>query len=141
MPKLQGVIRTELLSLILLVLAVAGFFALVSRLGRSVLRLGLHAAETTATSGLAEVSQRRGDITGFLERRASEQALRRARRRSGVLAAGYLLLLAVPLFAGLAREVYAACSLLWFLPRQPIVRLPTSSSTAAVQVEGEEIEE
>ena len=121
-------IRTELLSLILLVLAVCGFVALVTRLGRSVLRLGLHAAETTATSGLAEVSHRRGDITGYLERRAGEQALRRARRRSGVLTAGYLLLLAVPLFAGLAREVYAACSLLWFLPRQPIIRLPSAAA-------------
>ena len=126
-------IREELLSLILLVLAVFGFVALVTRLGRAALRLGLNAAETTATSGLAEVSHRRGDITGFLERRASEQSLRRARRRAAVLTLGYVLLLAVPAFAGMAREVYAACSLLWFLPRRPIRRV--RSGTVPIEIE------
>jgi hypothetical protein len=108
--------------MILLVLAGAGFVAVVTRLGRSALRLGLNAAETSATSGLAEVSQRRGDITGFLERQATARSLRRGRRAAAVLTAGYLLLLAVPLFAGVTLEVYAACSLLWFLPRRPLVR-------------------
>jgi hypothetical protein len=74
--------------MILLVLAGAGFVAVVTRLGRSALRLGLNAAETSATSGLAEVSQRRGDVTGFLERQASAVALRRARRAAAVLTVG-----------------------------------------------------
>jgi hypothetical protein len=126
------VIRQELLSLILLTLAFFGFFALVSRLGRASLRLALNAAESTATSGLAEVSHRRGDITGFMENRASHQTLRRARRRTAALAAGYLLLLAIPPFAGIAREVYAASALLWLLPRGGPVR-PARQVTEVVR--------
>jgi hypothetical protein len=114
------VIRTELLSVILLLLAVLGVVALVARLGRAALRLGLNAAEATAASGLAEVSQRRGDITGYLERRASTETLRRARRRNLAAVFGYGLLLVAPLFADAAGEVYAAASLLWLLPRRPV---------------------
>ena len=110
----------QLLSLVLLVLAVLGFVALVTRLGRAALRLGLSAAEKSAAGGLAEVSHRRGDVTGFLERRDAEQSLRRARRRAALGVGAYALLLAIPAFAGMAREVYAACALLWFLPRRPI---------------------
>jgi len=118
-----GMNRDELLSLVLLLLSVCGFVALMARLGRAALRLGLNAAEATAASGMAEVSQRRGDITGYIERRESGQALRRARRANAATLLGYALLLAVPPFIGLAREVYAAAALLWFLPRRPI-RLP-----------------
>ena len=110
----------DLLALVLLILAVFGFLALLRRLGGSLLRLGLHAAEGTAAAGLAEVSERRGDITAFMERRADAQNLRRARRRAGATAAACVLLLAVPLFAGVARDVWAACSLLWFLPSRPL---------------------
>lgn len=115
-----GVIRNELLSIVLLLLAALGLAAVLLRLGRAVLRLGLTVAEATAANGLAEVSQRRGDITGFLERQASGVALRRARRRNLATMAGYALLLAVPPFAGVAREVYAAAALLWLLPRRPV---------------------
>lgn len=120
------VIRTELLSVILLLLAVLGVVALVARLGRAALRLGLNAAEATAASGLAEVSQRRGDITGYLERRASTETLRRARRRNLAAALGYGLLLVAPLFTELAQEVYAAAALLWLLPRRPVRPAPTN---------------
>jgi hypothetical protein len=113
----------ELLSLVLLLLAVLGFVALVGRMGRAALRLGLNAAEATAATGLAEVSQRRGDITGFMERQASGQALRRARRVNAASLLGYAALLILPPFFGLGREVYAAASLLWLLPRRP-VQLP-----------------
>ncbi len=118
-------IRTELLSVILLLLAVLGVVALVARLGRAALRLGLNAAEATAASGLAEVSQRRGDITGYLEGRASTETLRRARRRNLGAVLGYGLLLVVPLFTDAASEVYAAASLLWLLPRRPVRPAPT----------------
>jgi hypothetical protein len=114
------VTREDLLSVVLLLLAVFGFLALIARLGRAMLRLGVNAAEATAANGLAEVSHRRGDITGFLERQASTATLRRARRINAAAVAGYALLLAVPLFAGVAREVYAASALLWLLPRRPI---------------------
>jgi hypothetical protein len=119
--------RDELLSVVLLMLAVLGFLALMARLGRAALRLGLNAAEATAATGLAEVSQRRGDITGFMERQASGHALRRARRLNAAAALSYALLLAVPPIAGGAREVYAVAALLWLLPRRPIrpAGLPT----------------
>jgi hypothetical protein len=113
-------VAQDLLSLVLLLLAVFGFLALLRRLGGSLLRLGLHAAEGTAAAGLAEVHERRGDVTAFMERRASAQSLRRARRLTTAAAAGYFLLLAIPLFGGVAREVWAACSLLWFLPGRPL---------------------
>ena len=116
----EGVIRNDLLSLVLLLLAVLGVLALVVRLGRAMLRLGLNAAEATAASGLAEVSERRGDVTGFLERRAFGQTLRRARRRNLAATLAYAALIAIPPFAGVAREVYAAAALLWLLPRRPV---------------------
>lgn len=123
----MDVIRNELLSLVLLLLAVLGVVALAARLGRSALRLGLNAAEATAASGLAEVSERRGDITGFMEGRASGDTLRRARRRNLASLAAYALLLVIPPFTPFAREAYAAAALLWLLPRRPIrpaVQLP-----------------
>jgi hypothetical protein len=114
------VTRENLLSIVLLLLAVLGIAALVVRLSRAALRLGLNAAEATAASGLADVSQRRGDITGFLERRASGETLRRARRRNLAAVLFYVLLLVVPLFTGVAREAYAAAALIWLLPRRPV---------------------
>lgn len=117
----------DLLSLVLLLLAVFGVLALVARLGRSALRLGLNAAEATAASGAAEVSERRGDITGYLERRANTDALRRARRRNLLALAAYGIFLVIPPFLPVTREVYAAAALLWLLPRRPVrppVELP-----------------
>lgn len=110
----------ELLSLVLLILAVLGFLALAGRLGRALVRLALNAAESTAASGLAEVSERRGDITAMMETRNAAQTLRRGRRITLLSAGACFLLIAIPPFAGVAREVYAACALLWFVPARPI---------------------
>lgn len=110
----------ELLSLVLLLLAVFGFLALAGRLGRALLRLALNAAESTAATGLVEVSERRGDITAMIETRNAAQALRRKRRLTLLTVAGCFLLIAIPPLAGVAREVYAACALLWFVPTRRI---------------------
>jgi len=109
-------VSRELLSLVLLILAVLGFLALAGRLGRALFRLALNAAESTATTGLAEVSERRGDVTGMMEKRTAAQTLRRNRRITLLTAVGCLLLMIVPPFVDVAREVYAACALLWLLP-------------------------
>jgi len=109
-------VSRELLSVVLFLLAVLGFVALALRLGRELVRVALNAAESTHATGLAEVSERRGDITGLMERRAAADALRRDRRRGWAGVILFFLLLAIPPFAGLAREVYAACALLWFVP-------------------------
>ena len=112
--------NTPLFSFALFLLAAAGVVALLMRNVRALLRLGLNAAEASAISGLAEVSERRGDLTGLMERRSMEAGLRSARRKNLATAAMYALLLIVPPLLGLGREVYAACSLLWLIPRRPV---------------------
>lgn len=104
-------------------LAALGGLAVVLRLGGALLRLGMSAAESTAATGLAELSERRGDVTGFLERRRAAHGLRRRRARAGLAALAWLALLSAPPLLGVAREAFAACSLLWLLPR-PRARLP-----------------
>lgn len=109
------------MQLLLSLLAVAGCAALVVRLLRSLLGLGINAAEATAVSGHLEVSTRRGDLTAMQEQRAEEEALRRRRRGSLLLVVLWIALLAVPPLAGVARWVYAASALLWLLPRRPVL--------------------
>lgn len=101
-------------------LAVAGCVALLVRSGRALLRVGLNAAEAQAVSGLADVSERRGDLTGLMESRSTAAALRSARRKNLATAAMYVLLLVGAPLAGFGREVYATCALLWFLPTRPV---------------------
>ena len=105
-------------------LAVLGGVALVVRLGRSLVRLGLTAAELGAASGLAEVSARRGDITGLAERASHGAELRRNRRRDIAFVLFWLALLVIPPLAGWTRIVYAAAAVLWVLPRRPILKRP-----------------
>lgn len=101
-------------------LAVAGCLALLVRSGRALLRLGLNAAEAQAVSGLADVSERRGDLTGLMESRSMTAVLRSARRKNLATTAMYALLLVGAPLAGFGREVYAAAALLWFLPTRPV---------------------
>lgn len=110
-------------SLIFLIAAV-GVGALVSRLLRMMLRLGLRAAEVTATSGLAEISARQGDLTSLAERRAALARARRQARRDLLLSLLWLAWLVVPAFAPWTREAYALAAPLWLLPRPslPVVR-------------------
>jgi hypothetical protein len=110
----------ELLTGLVTLMSVAGAAALVIRLVRSALRLALRAAEATAAAGLADVSARRGDITGMMERRAAEQGARRERRGALLLALLWLLWLVVPVFAGWAREAFAVAAVLWLAPQQPL---------------------
>lgn len=111
-----------LLHLIVLVLAAAGVVVLVTRLAQALLRLALAAANATAEAGLAEVSARRGDLTGMGERRAAERSARRTGAIEVAWALGCALALALPLFFDMAREVYAAAAVLWFFPRPPLRR-------------------
>ncbi len=102
----------------LALLAMAGAVAILLRLFRALLRMGVTAAGKAAVSGMAELSARRGDLTGVAERRAQEMELGGARRRSVLRTAGWLALLIVPLILGVAREVYALAALLWVVPRR-----------------------
>jgi hypothetical protein len=97
-------------------LAAAGVAALVYRLGRSAVRLALRSAEVTATTGLAEISARRGDLTGLTERRHQVTLARRRRRLDLLRTLGWLLWLALPAATAFTREAYALAAPLWLLP-------------------------
>jgi len=114
--SLDAIIASPLTGL----LALAGCAALVFRLGRSLLRVGLAAAEAGALGGMMRVSVRQGDLTGMAERQAIVSAVRRTRLLALLTAALWALLLVVPPLAGVARLVYAAAALVWLLPRRPI---------------------
>lgn len=101
-------------------LALVGGAALVYRLGRTLLRLGIAAAEKTAVDGMVEVSIRTGDLTTMAERKAHVAAVRRARARSALLALLWGGLLAVPAVLDATRPVYALAALVWLLPRRPL---------------------
>ena len=110
----------ETLTALVSIMAVLGVAALLIRLVRTGLRLALRAAEASAAAGLADVSARRGDLTGMMERRAAEQAARRERRGALALAFLWLLWLSIPVFAGVAREAFALAAVLWLVPIQPL---------------------
>ena len=120
---------------LLVLLAIAGAVGLGVRVVRSLLRVGVTAAEETAVASLAEVSARRGDLTGLAENREMRRSLRRSRLREVGLLGVWVGLLAVPPVAGWLPAGYAAAALLWFLPRRPIrARRPAE---VAVTEEGE----
>lgn len=103
------------MDLILVPLAIVGAVAILRNLLRTLVRLGIRAAEATSASGLAEVSARRGDLTVLAERRA---VLREARqRRAGDLVRTLLWLgwLTLPLFLGWVVPAYLIALPLWFV--------------------------
>lgn len=110
------------LTALVTLLALAGCAALVLRLVRTVGRLALRAAEATAAAGLAEVSARRGDVTGMIERQSAVKSARRDRRGAMGAVGLWLAWLVVPVFGGWAREAFALASLLWLVPRRPSAR-------------------
>jgi hypothetical protein len=103
-------------------LALIGVLAIVARLGRAVLRVGLTAAEETAAAGMAEASARRGDLTTLAERRSQALSLRRRRWLQLAAAGAWAALLLVPAFVEGGRLAYAAGAVLWLLPRTPLRR-------------------
>jgi len=115
-------------------LALVGLAALVYRLGRALLRVGLAAAEAGAVGGMMRVSVRQGDLTGMAERQALVAAVRRGRALALLTAALWAVLLVAPPLAGIARPVYAAAALVWLLPRRPIRLTTVGSRGTDVQV-------
>ena len=112
----------ETLAGLVTLLAFAGGAALLGRLARASLRLGIRAAEVAATSGLAKVSARQGDVTALIERRDAEAKARAGRRGALLGAAAWLLWLGVPVLSGWTREAYALAALLWLVPSAPVTR-------------------
>ena len=108
---------------LVVVLAFLGAAAILRALARTALRLGLRAAEATTAAGMAEVSARRGDITGLAERQQAAREARRHRRRDILLSLLRLAWLVVPPVAGWAAQAYALAAPLW-LAAPPSIRLP-----------------
>lgn len=100
---------------LLVLLAVVGAFGIVRGLARTLLRLGLRAAEATTAAGLAEVSARRGDLTGLAERREVVRLARRRRTRDLAFVVLWFLWLLLPPFLGVAAYAYAVAAPLWLV--------------------------
>jgi hypothetical protein len=111
------------LQTLVLMLAIAGVGAILRSLARTVLRLGIGAAEESAATGMAEVNARRGDLTGLAERREAARSARRYRRLDVLQSLAWLLWLVVPPFAGLAPQAYAFAAPLWLIAA-PRIRRP-----------------
>src|SRR5690606_10475277 len=98
-------------------LALLGAVALVLRGVRSALALVLRAAELASASGMAEASARRGDITSLEDARRIMGEVRARRRQNGLVTAGWIAWLVVPLALGWLPEAWALAAPLWLLPR------------------------
>lgn len=114
----------------LILLAVVGGLALAMCAFRAGFALLVVTAEGVAQRGLADVSHRRGDITGMAERQAVLGRMKRGRLRAAARLALWLALLAVPPLLGLTLPVYSVCVLLWLLPRRP--RKPADEEPVAL---------
>jgi hypothetical protein len=107
----------------LVILAVLGFVAALVRLLRAALGALRHGVDEYVAREAAEARARRGDLTGMAEAQTWNRGARRARIRALALVALWLALLIAPAFTPWARELYAACSLLWLFPRvRPALR-------------------
>lgn len=102
-------------------LAIVGVGAILRGLVRTVLRLGLGAAEETAATTMAEASARRGDLTALAERQQAARLARRHRITDVLLSISWLAWLVVPPLAGLAAPAYAFAAPLW-LVRGPALK-------------------
>jgi len=105
---------------VVILLAIVGALALVHRLIRSVARFLLASADAASATGMAEVSQRRGDLTSMAERRTAERAARGRQWRDFAIVLGWSGWLLVPPLVGMTLPLYAAAAPVWLLPRIPV---------------------
>lgn len=104
-------------------LAVAGGLALLRRVLGSGARLALRSAEIVSATSRAELSERRGDLTGMQEQRLAERDARTRRRGDAARVLFWAGWLVVPLAAGWMPEGYALAAPLWLLgSRSPPAR-------------------
>jgi hypothetical protein len=101
---------------VLLLLAIAGFLAVLRAASRAALGLLVRGVEVVMTGEATDISARRGDLTGLSAADERHDRARRGRRRSLLAVAAWVALLVLPAFTPWPRLGYAACSVLWFLP-------------------------
>ena len=101
---------------VLTLLALVGIAAAAWHMVRAASRFLRHGATGFLTEEMARNHARRGDVTALEEARAERASAEQARRRSGWVALGWLVLLAAPSFTSWATQIYAAYSLLLLEP-------------------------
>lgn len=106
------------MSLLLAVLAIAGFFAVVFAGTRAALRVLRGGLESFLAGEVASSRATRGDLAGLSEAKDLQARARRARRLAAFQAFAWGALLIVPAFTPWTRELYAVYSLLWLVPRR-----------------------
>jgi len=99
------------------ILAAFGVAALALRLARAALRALQRGVDVFVAREMAKTRAQRGDLTGLAEAEAWARTARRERLRAAARTAVWLALLAAPASTPWTREIYAACAVLWFVPR------------------------
>jgi hypothetical protein len=105
------------MSLVLAILAVAGFLAVVYAGVRAALRVMRGGLETFIAREVASARATRGDLSGLTEAKELQAHTRRARRLAAFQVLAWGALLVVPAFTPWTRELYAAYAVLWLVPR------------------------
>jgi hypothetical protein len=100
----------------IMILAVVGIAAAVWHLVRAAFRFLRHGATGLWTGEVARNHARRGDVTGLEEARRQQESVVRWRTRAAMEAAGWLVLLLVPPLTPWGTYIYAAYTVLWFVP-------------------------
>ena len=101
---------------VLTLLAAAGIAAAAWHLVRAALRFLRETAAGIWAGEMAETQARRGDLTALEDSKRKRAEARRSGARKGLVALGWLALLATPAFTPWARAVYASYSLLLLEP-------------------------
>ncbi len=107
------------MSFIILVLAIAGFLAVLRRSAGALLRLLGRGVEAFLAREESSIRERRGDLTGLQEAVARTRGARRARLDAMLRFAFWVALLVAPLLTPWTALLYAACATLWLVPPRP----------------------
>ena len=104
------------MSTVLTILALAGVAAAAWHFVRAAFRFLRHGATGYWTDEMARTHARLGDVTAMEEARRERDAQSRSKRRAGLVAVGWLVLLVVPTFTAWPEPIYGGYAALWLLP-------------------------
>ena len=110
------------MSTLLNLLAVAGGAAAAWHMFRAALRFLRGGASKVWTEAMERTYARRGDLTSLDESAAARREAGRDARRWGLIALGWLLVLAAPSLTPWSAPLYAAYSVFWIGPLQRATR-------------------
>jgi hypothetical protein len=101
---------------VLFLLAVAGFMAVLRRLGLAAFQALRGGVDSYLLREVASTRAERGDLTGLMEAQSLRKSQRIARWRSVAAVLLWLGALSVPLLTRTPVPIYAVFSILWLLP-------------------------